>query len=69
MSLLDHAKPTDAETVRLAQSETRPEEERRFRPIRLGPVGNVVLLGVVGVAAAPFVVWRVVSGLVRKGER
>jgi len=57
---LDFLKPDDDAVLRLARRETSVEHEAAFRPLCLGPAGNFLVLALTGLAAAPFIAWKIV---------
>ena len=61
-SVSRYARPTDDEIIALAISETDRHSSRRFEPIARGPVFAVAAIVAVVMAAAPFVVSRLVKG-------
>ena len=63
--LLVHLKPTDTEITRLAIEETDPSRVAKFEPITRGPVFALLALAVVGLAALPSCLFRIVRGVLR----
>ncbi len=51
-------KPTDAEIRALAVRETDPRRVAEFEPIVKGPVGALLILAAVGLAAVPMTLFR-----------
>ena len=56
--MLERLKPTHREIRELALRETDPAQADRFAPICRGPVFAVLALGVIGLAALPSLLWR-----------
>jgi hypothetical protein len=64
--LLERVKPTDREIRKLAQREVDAAQAQRFEPIARGPVFALLALAVIGLAALPSLLWRLLVG--RRGD-
>jgi hypothetical protein len=59
--LADFLKPSDREIRELALRETDPAYVHEFQPIAKGPVVAVLILMVIGLAAVPITLFRLVT--------
>ena len=67
--MLERLKPTDREIRELALRETDPAQAERFAPIAAGPVLALLGLALVGLAALPALLLRLLRPPRREGPR
>ena len=59
--MIERLKPGETEIRELALRETDPTQARHFEPIVRGPVFAVLALAAIGLAAAPAMLWRLLT--------
>ena len=59
--MLQLLKPTEAEIEELALAETDPAQRARFAPLRLGRLGNLLLIACIGGAGLAHATLKVVG--------